>query len=60
MKRALNNKRKAVLTVDKGTLYEAGAEADSYSDDEDDTVETNAYAQIKIYIYMNKIKKKEK
>ena len=46
MKRALNNKRKAVLTVDKGTLCEAGAEADSYSDDEDDTVETNAYAQI--------------
>ena len=50
MKRALNNKGKTVLAVDKhcidGTLYEAGAEADSYSDDEDDTVETNAYAQI--------------
>ena len=42
MKRALNNKKRAVLKVDKlyidGTLYEGEAEADS--DDEDDTGET--------------------
>ena len=42
MKRALNNKQRAVLKVDKlyidGTLYEGEAEADS--DDEDDTGET--------------------
>ena len=42
MKRALNNKKGAVLKVDKlyidGTLYEAATEVDS--DDEDDTGET--------------------
>ena len=51
MKRVLNNKGKTVLAVDKlcidGTLYEAGAEADSYSDDEDDCLRLN----INIYIY---------
>ena len=42
MKRALNNKQRAILKIDKlyidGTLYEADTEADS--DDEDDTGET--------------------
>ena len=42
MKRALNDKKRTVLKVDKlyidGTLYEGEAEADS--DDEDDTGET--------------------
>ena len=46
MKRALNNKKGAVLKVDKlyivGTLYEGEAEAGS--DDEDDTGGTGRYS----------------